>query len=403
MNYFDHNATAPIWDAAKDAWNQASDRYWQNPSSPYRAAAKVRIQLELARESMAELLELSPERIVFTSGGTEANNSIFRYWAEHFPKVAENRQKGKSTSLGFEGVVGLNPTEHPSVSDSVKHHSGLKLELLEINSDGTLNLNALEAQFKKNAFQAISVMAANNETGILNDWEKIAALAKHYSVQFHCDASQWFGRLSPRGFGACDFVTGCAHKFGGPKGVGFVVIPQGARGFNIRHGGDQEAGHRAGTEDFPSISAMLKALILSEQKRVAEGFFEMSRSLRAEFIQGIKKVVPEVLIVGESAPCLWNTVGMIVPHFLSEQWVSELEKKGYFISTGSACSTGLNKTSSVLNAMGFSTMEAKRFIRISSGLETSAENWRGLLEAMSQVHSELSLTQDEGQTIIIDP
>ena len=173
-------------------------------------------------------------------------------------------------------------------------------------------------------------MAANNETGVLNDWSAIAKICASKGVQYHCDASQWIGKLPLTGLNRCDFVTGCAHKFGGPRGIGLSLLPKEKTEFRSFLGGAQEFGHRAGTEDVAGILAMTTALKTTETEA-------HTAKNRDAFIAELSRHMPSVEVVGASAERLWNTVMLILPDFETMRWVHALEKRGFLVSSGSAC------------------------------------------------------------------
>ena len=378
--YFDHNATTPLCAEAKAAWTEAVDAHWMNPSSPYRAAAAVHARMEAAREAIADLFEVDPKRIVFTSGATEANNAVFQHWA---------------TALGGTGGVGLSPVEHPSVLEAAEAFLGKRCVHLSVDEDGRIDLAALEESLAAGELAAVSVMAANNETGVLQPWREIARLCRQAGVPYHCDASQWVGKLLPAGLGDCSFVSVCAHKFGGPKGVGFLIVPASDVGCRVMLGGEQEHGHRAGTEDVPGVLSMLAALRAARPQ---------TATARDAFIARVTEAIPGTAVVGAGAERLWNTVSLIMPEFSSTRWVRALEKAGCLLSSGSACSTGQAGVSHVLLAMGIDSTAAGRVLRISSGFATSAEDWQSLSEAFLTAHASLqkSVAGSPSKVISID-
>ena len=371
--YFDHNATTPLSPVAREAWLRASDEAWQNPSSPYRNAARVRALLEQSRDRLAQLLGVAAERIVFNSGATEGANAVMGYWTKTLP--AGRR-------------IAVNPTEHPCVIEAARHLlSSGQLMWLELDGNGIVQLERLATLLEDGLVGAVSVMAANNETGVVQPWREISALCRRHRVAYHCDASQWLGKLPASELGGAGWVTATAHKFGGPKGVGFTVFPEQSEGFHSQHGGEQERGHRAGTEDFPSISAMVAALADAEATKV---LFEGERvGWRDAFIARVQSVLPGVQVVGGKAERLWNTVSLILPHADNYRWVTKLDRRGFQVSTGSACATGKAGPSHVLAAMGFSADEAKRGIRISAGWETTPDEWSRLAAALVAADIEL--------------
>jgi len=380
LRYFDHNATTPLCEAAKAAWISASEAHWFNPSSPYRSAAAVKVRYEAARESLARHFGVSPERVIFTSGATESNNAVIRYWA---------------CSLPSDACVGINPTEHPSVIEAAKALLGSRVVWLPLSKGGVVDMDTLRGHIESGTLAAVSVMAANNETGVIQPWQAIANLCAEAQIPYHCDAAQWVGKLPVEGLSACAYVTACGHKFGGPKGVGFMLLPESVVNFRLLDGGEQEAAHRAGTEDVAGVFAMSAAL-------------ENSRSGKAEardaFIEQIVQVIPGVAVIGVGTDRLWNTVSMSMPRYQSVRWIRALEKAGFLLSAGSACSTGKTSVSEVLLAMGVDAAIAGRVLRISAGADTTAEDWQALAEALLVTYKLLNEEADsmKSQVVSID-
>jgi cysteine desulfurase len=377
VRYFDHNATTPLCEAAKAAWISASEAHWLNPSSPYRSAAAVKVRYEAARESLARHFGVSPQRVVFTSGATEANNAVIRHWA---------------SSLSSDARVGINPTEHPSVIEAARVLLGSRVVWLPLTKDGLIDMDALCARIGSGALAAVSVMAANNETGVIQPWQAIADLCAEAQIPYHCDAAQWIGKLPVEGLSACAYVTACAHKFGGPKGVGFMLLPEGAVDFRLLSGGEQEGSHRAGTEDVAGILAMSAALEHSKPGKT---------EARDAFIEQIVQAIPGVALIGAGTDRLWNTVSMSLPRHQSVRWIRALEKAGFLLSAGSACSTGKASISEVLLAMGIDTAVAGRVLRISAGSETTAEDWQALADALSTTYKLLNEEADSLKSTVV--
>jgi len=375
MRFFDHNATTPLLPEAKAAWLEASESHWLNPSSPYRAAAATHARMEAARERLACLLEVDPCRVVFNSGATEGNNAVFAHW---------------SKSLRESATIAVGATEHPSVLEPAKRYFENKVDLLQPDASGVIRPESLG----EGSIGAVSVMAANNETGVLNPWSRWVEACRGRGLPFHCDVSQWVGKMPLPDLGRCDYLTACGHKFGGPRGVGFLLVPEGfAGGFA---GGIQEQGRRAGTEDVAGILAMVAALEACEgnaDRRTSAG--------KARFNEGLTRAIPGVRFIGAEAPTLWNTVSVIMPRFGSARWIRSLEKRGFLISAGSACSSGKQGPSHVLAAMGLETDAAGRTLRISSGPSTTAEDWDALLEAFVDSHASLLAEPASGPSKVI--
>ena len=368
--FFDYNATTPLWPEAKAEWSAAVDACWLNPSSPYRQAAAVKVRLEAARESLAELFKVSPSRIVFNSGGTEGNHSVFAYWG---------------ATLRPDSQVAVSRVEHPSVIEAARSFFPERVSWLQVGRSGRVDIDELQQRISAGQLAAVSVMAANNETGICQPWKEIASHCADAGLPYHCDASQWIGKMDLSELGACSYVTGCAHKFGGPRGVGFLILPQsGAESFKSLRGGEQEAGHRGGTENVAGILAMVKALRVTQESTVG-----VNASFRDRFLDQLRVSVPEVIDVSEGCIRLWNTACIILPEFASARWIGRLEKKGFLVSAGSACSTGKEGPSHVLAAMNISASETRRALRISSGWTTRAADWLELEASLSEVYDEL--------------
>ena len=253
MAYFDHNATAPLSAVARDAWLTAQSEAWHNPGAGYRAAAKVRASLELERERIAALLGAEAGRLVVTSGATEAANAVFA----HLASRAESP-----------GVVLLGATEHSCVRASAEFNFPGRVERLAHDAAGRIEVAALCARLREGGVAAVAVMAANNESGVLQPWRELAVVCAERGVPYVCDAVQWLGRLPAAGLGATDFLFASAHKFGGPKGVGLLLLPAGAagRGFVGLRGGGQQEGRRSGTENWPALAATGAALAETDSR-----------------------------------------------------------------------------------------------------------------------------------------
>ena len=373
--YFDNNATTPLCTAAKEAWIEASERFWQNPSSLYREAAEASRRLEDAREELAELLAAEPEQVVFTAGATEANNSLFGHVSRHQPDAS----------------VLISAIEHPSVLAPALEYLGTERTLeIPVTPAGVTDLDLFDQGLAESrSIAVVSVMAANNETGVLQPWQEVAKRCRASGVRFHCDASQWIGKLPARPLGECDFLTGCAHKFGGPKGTGFLKLPESANRFAILTGGPQEGGHRAGTEDLPGILAMLAAL-----REKDDATLESKNPGRTEgrnaFESAVTAGLPGTRVVAADVPRLWNTVMVVVPAHKNLKWLTRLDRRGFAVSTGSACSAGKGNPSHVMAAMGLDHDEMGRVIRISGGWETTTEDWLALAEAFVDIAGELA-------------
>ncbi len=364
--YFDHNATTPLHPAARDAWLRASEKHWHNPSSLYRDAGLASQQLESARERLGTLIGADAERIVFTSGATESNNALF-------------------ASLPADALIVISAIEHPSVREAAR---GRNVVELPVNESGVVEVESLKHHIIAKRPTLVSVMAANNESGALQPWREMAALCREHGVLFHTDAAQWLGKLNAVNLGECDFITGSAHKFGGSKGCGFLVLPEEDSRLGFIRGGPQEHGRRAGTENYPAIEAMVMALE-TITPRLSEIEHTQSK-LRDAFIASMRERFEPLRVISESAPRLWNTVLMVMPEHDNLKWLTRLSRRGFSISTGSACSSGKEGSSVVVTALGASVEELKRVVRISGGWDTTTADWQALAAAFVEVFEELN-------------
>lgn len=399
MSYFDHNATTPLSPAAREAWLRMSEEHWHNPSSLYRAAARARIRLDTARQTLAALLGGEPEHYVFASGATEAAHAVLAYWAEILPPHS---------------CIAINPTEHPSVLESARKFFENRIHWLPVTTDGVVLPEAVAAALGREreapaspavssppaaTIAAVVVMAANNETGVIQPWREIARVCASShggaGIPLLCDVTQWLGKLPGGGLGETQGVESLrltliasAHKFGGPKGVGFIKLPGDEPGFHALPGGAQEKNHRGGTESLPAIAAMVAALAEAERHHV---FLESDRlQLREKAERDLLAALPGARVIGAGADRLWNTISLQLPAPSDDplaapynaRWVTLLDKQDVQVSTGSACSTGKVGPSHVLAALGLAPDEARRVLRISSGWSTTPEDWQALLAAL---------------------
>ena len=364
--YFDNNATTPLHPAARAAWLEMADRAWQNPSSLYREAGAARQKLEDCRGQVADLVGCEPEQIVFLSGATEANNAVIAH----------------AVAAGWEKIA-VSAMEHPCLLEPARHSFGDRLLVIPAQASGEVDLAALEEILSAQRPELVALMAANNETGVIQPWQDAQALCRRYGAIFHCDAAQWIGKTPSAGLGECDFLTGSAHKFGGPKGIGFLKVPESGRPLRWLRGGPQEGRQRGGTEDLPGIAAMLAAWEARETTLTAAREFQRLAA-RTQFEQDILLRLPGATIVAAGSKRLWNTVLLTVPPPVNVKWLVRLSAMGFAVSTGSACSRGAG-ASDVLLAMGWPGEESSQVLRISAAWETTPEDWWALSEALEEV------------------
>jgi cysteine desulfurase len=395
MLYFDHNATTPLLPAAKAAWLEAAEKFPGNPSSPHRLGQRAEAALQSAREQLAAFLGCDAMDIVWTSGATESNNMVFHHLARTMnlaarrSSIRRGQQRAGSETGPEPTEVWVSAIEHPCVLAAADAHFPKRTRHIPVSRSGVVDLGWLRDGLRERRPALVAIMAANNETGVLQPWRKALALCQEAGVPFFCDAAQWVGKLPARGLGACDFVSGCAHKFGGPKGVGFLKCPSGSQLAPLLVGGKQEDGRRAGTENVAGVLSMMTALEARE-RMLATHEQKPRLAWRDAFERELIKRLPGSEIVGTGAERLWNTVSALMPEADCQQrWVVKLDKFGCAVSTGSACASGREEPSHVLAAMGRTPGEAGRVLRFSSGWETSEQDWTGLLEGLRNVQAEV--------------
>jgi len=369
--YFDHNATSPLSPAAREAWLDATSRLIGNPSSQHRLGSRAEAALQTAREQLAARLRCEPHEIVWTSGATEGANTAIRHFAASSP-----------------GEAWISAIEHPCVHASVERCFPDRYRLIPVREDGVVDLEWLRLTLVRDRPAFVAVMAANNETGVLQPWRDALEVCREVNVPFFCDAAQWLGKLPASGLGECDFLSGCAHKFGGPAGVGFLKAPGRLRPLLV--GGPQEDGRRAGTENVAGALAMLAALEEREAS-MAAGAVAARLRWRDGFAADFLAQIPGSAILARESERLWNTLSVIMPEIdCRQRWVVKLDKGGAAVSTGSACASGKEQTSHVLAAMGLAVGMAGRVLRISSGWETTEEEWARLLAVMREVYRSMA-------------
>jgi cysteine desulfurase len=290
--------------AAKEAWISATERFIANPSSPHRLGSRADVALSAARQEIASHLGCGPYDIIFTSGATEANNAILH----HLSRI-------------HDGPVWISAIEHPSVMAAAERWFPRQVTLLNVTPSGQLDLDFLAKKLKRTRPAAVAMMAANNETGVIQPWSEALKLCIEHSTPFFCDAAQWVGKQPSHGLGQCDFLSGCAHKFGGPLGIGFMKVPGDFKPFIV--GGPQEGARRAGTENVASALSMASALT-EREGRIRAGGIEERTKWRDEFVAELKRTLPEVEALGLAAHRLWNTVAALMPATpdCRKRWVS---------------------------------------------------------------------------------
>ena len=342
MAYLDHNATAPVKPEVAEAVSAALG-ICGNPSSVHGAGRAVRRMVEDGREAVAALVGVKSERVIFTAGGTEANNLALRG--------------------GGRGRILAGATEHPSV---LKAADGI--ETIPVHRDGRLDLDALDTILKERSVPAlVSVMLANNETGVIHPVAEAVEVAKRHGALVHCDASQAPGRIvfDMVSLGT-DLLTLSAHKLGGPMGAGALVLGPGIEVESILRGGGQERRRRAGTENVPAIAGFGVAATLAKGD-----VSNAPRMARLRDLFEVRLGAEGAVAIGATVPRLPNTSCIAMPGVASDTQVMGFDLAGFAVSAGSACSSGKVEPSHVLAAMGVPETEARTAIRVSLGWSTT--------------------------------
>lgn len=401
MIYLDYNATTPLCAAARAAMQPYFEEKFGNPSSVHRAGRETRAALDDARDRLAALLGAKPHEIIFTSGGTEANNlallGLARRGAPNGKHLISNR------------------AEHHAVLHTLEHlekREGFEVTWLDLSADGLVDPDQLEQAIRRET-TLVSIMTANNETGVIQPMAEIAARCQKHGVLLHSDMVQSFGKIGsqpvgrdsvePEGEGlsevspaarqslalpgrvrlTADAASFGAHKFYGPKGVGFLYLRAGLPIDRIQFGGSHESERRPGTENVPAIVGMAAAAeeilrdLPNEQAREEE--------LRDELWRGLERISPELQQNAATAPRLGNTLNVSFPGFSSETLLMALDLEGICASSGSACMVGSVVASHVLLALGLPAERAASAVRFSLGKGTSAPEIEETVAAVKRI------------------
>jgi len=358
--YLDHAATTYVKKEVLDEMMPFFTQSFGNPSSIYKLGQENKRAVDLAKERIAKAIGATPNEIYFTAGGCEADNWVIKGIA------FANMNKGNhiiTTSI-----------EHPAIINSCKflEKHGFEVTLLGVDENGQVRLDELENAIKDNTI-LISVMFANNEIGTIQPIKEIAEIAKKHNVYFHTDAVQAVGslRIDVKDLGV-DMLSMSGHKFYGPKGIGALYIKKGTKIDSLIHGGGQEQGKRAGTENVPAIVGMGKAIELAY-----ENFDETTNriiALREKLINGVLNNIPHVRLNGHRTKRLPGNTNFSFSFIEGESLLLMLNMKGVAGSSGSACSSGSLDPSHVLLAIGLDHGTAHGSLRLTLGAETTEED-----------------------------
>lgn len=366
MIYLDHNATTAPAPAVLDAMLQVLGSVWANASSQHAPGQQARRTLADARARAAQVLGCKPAELIFTSGATEANHMAVRGL---LAAAAPGRRRVVFSQVEHAGQLRLA---------RALAAQGVPVDTVGVHADGRLDLQQAAALIGPET-ALVSLMAANNETGVLMPVAEVAALAHAAGAALHVDATQFIGKL-PFHFGACGAaaVSLSAHKFHGPKGVGALLLRQG-QPFVAQTLGSQERGRRGGTENLPGIVGMATALeLLGDLSAQAARL----RALRDALERGLAAALPRVHVWGQTAERLPGTSYLRFGRLEADVVLQRLERLGVAASSGAACSSGGTQPSHVLRAMGVAPAEALAAVRLSLGAGSTAQEVAYLLQSL---------------------
>ena len=374
MIYIDNNATTPVDPAVAEKMCGFLKEQFGNPSSLYPLGRTVKETITQARESVAKALGAQRSEIFFTGSGTESDN-----WA-------------------IRGVLDARPDKREIITSAIEHPAvlrlandlekkGCKVSYVPVDSDGIVDLDFLRRSITAQT-AIISIMHANNEIGTIQPIEEIVGLARKKGVPVHTDAVQSFGKidLDVTKLGV-DLLTISAHKIYGPKGVGALYIRKGTDIFPFIHGGHQERGLRAGTENTPGIVGFGEAarLLRERGKKDRERIENLTQSLR----KGIEDSIPKIRFNGHPEKRVKNTLNIAFPGLEAEAILLALATKGICVSTGSACSSESEDVSHVLLSIGLKPEIARSCLRISLGRFNTEEDVRDTLKDLPEIIAKL--------------
>ncbi len=371
--YLDNNATTALDEKVLEAMLPYMGQVTGNPSSVHRFGRLQKGAIEQAREYVAQLVGARADQVVFTSGGTESNNLLLNGFG--------NRQAERHLNKGESGHIAISAIEHMSLLEPAQHLSQ-PVDRIAADENGYIKLPAME-QVVSSETSLISVMTANNETGVIQNLSPLIEYALERDCFFHTDASQAAGKI-PLNFveSGMHAMTVSAHKLYGPVGAGALIVDKRLPLSRIQFGGSQEKNLRAGTENVPAIVGFGKAAELAIAELQDRSLH--SRALRDALEKGLKRF-SAVEIFAENAERLPNTVQFGVKGFAGETLLMQLDRKAIAVSSGSACTSGKTEASHVLKAMKVADTLANSAIRVSFGKSNTMSDVDALLAALNDI------------------
>lgn len=378
--YLDHAATTPVAPAVMAAMQPYFTEFYGNASSTHRFGRRASVALEQARRTIAEQIGAAPKEIIFTSGGTEGANAALRGIA-----------LARRAATGANRII-TTPIEHHAVLHTafdLRDHFGFELTLLPVSQEGLVDPAALTTALGDGKEVAVvSIMYANNEIGTIQPISTLGARCRAVDVPFHTDAVQAAGKLSlavaELGVAA---LSVSSHKFYGPKGVGFLYLRNGTPFWPLLTGGSHEQDRRAGTENVPLIVGMATAFTLAEAERATDG--SRIKGLRDQLIGNILEGVDDVYLTGAHDQRLDNLASFVVRGVEAESLLIALDLAGVAASSGSACASGSQRPSHVLEAIGLTPVDARGALRFSLGRSTTADEIAYVTEKLPQIVAQL--------------
>ncbi|QSA96769.1 cysteine desulfurase family protein [Methylococcus sp. EFPC2] len=379
MIYLDHNATTPLDERVRESMLPYLGPLYGNPSSLHRLGRIARSAIGTAREQVAALVGAQPSEVIFTASGTEADNLAI---------------KGLAGKLR-PGVIASPLTEHPAVTgplDYLSRHDW-RIQTLAVDAQGSLTGDSQEA-WEHPDLRFATVMLANNETGVIQDIARVADRLRARGLYLHCDAVQAAGKL-PLDFHRCGahLLSISAHKIYGPKGAGALIVQTGVELEPLLHGGGQERDLRGGTENVAALVGFGKAAELAKSE-LDQRYAHMLR-LRQVLESGLASLPGATIFAGDSER-LPNTVQFALTRIDGEALVMALDRRGFAVSSGSACASGAGEPSPVLLAMGVEPDVAKGAVRVSFGKDNSEEQVPLLLQALKNILADFGLNRAAG-------
>lgn len=379
MIYLDNAATTQTRPEVLDAMEPYYVDYYGNPSTIYEFGEKSKRAIEHARKIIAQSIHAEVEEIFFTSGGTESDNWALKEAVSLYLKKAGEGQ----------GHIITTSVEHHAILHSCEElqNLGCQITYLPVDEYGMVGAEDVERAIRKDTC-LISVMYANNEIGTIEPIAEIAAVARRHGILFHTDAVQAYGhQMIDVKRQQIDMLSASAHKFGGPKGVGFLYIRRGIELPTYMHGGAQESKRRAGTENVPGIVGMGKAAELAMERMQQENTYMMQ--LRNQFVRLVVREIPDVKVTGHITKRLANNASFCFLNIQGEAAAILLDTQGICVSAGSACSTGAIESSHVLLAIGIPKEYAKGSLRFTFGPDITTEDMMYVVEKLKMVVADI--------------